>query len=413
MGYLSTIDSEVAAAIDGELARQRNTLEMIASENFTHPAVLEAVGSVMTNKYAEGYPAKRYYGGCEFVDQVEELARDRAVRLFGADHANVQPHSGSSANLTAYFSLLEPGDTILGMNLSHGGHLTHGHPVNFSGRFFKVVAYGVSPETKMIDYDELARLAREHHPKLILAGASAYGRTIDFPRFRAIADEIGAYLMVDMAHIAGLVAAGVHPSPVPHADVVTSTTHKTLRGPRSGFILTKETHREAIDKTSFPGMQGGPLMHVIAGKAVCFKLAMSEEFKVYQRQVVANAKRLAERIVARGFDVVSGGTDTHLFLVDLSSRDLTGSKAQRWLESAGITVNRNTVPFDKQKPFITSGIRVGTPALTTRGMAQTEMDRIAGFICDVLEAQGEESVVGRVRREVADLASAFPLYPEL
>lgn len=413
MRNLRPVDPEVAAAVDGELARQRETLEMIASENFTHPAILEAVGSVLTNKYAEGYPGKRYYGGCEFVDQVENLARERAVRLFGADHANVQPHSGSSANLSAYFALLEPGDTILGMNLSHGGHLTHGHPVNFSGRFFNVIAYGVSPDTKTIDYDELARLAREHHPKLILAGASAYGRTLDFPRFRAIADEVGAFLMVDMAHIAGLIAAGVHPSPVPHADVVTSTTHKTLRGPRSGFILCKESHREAIDKTSFPGMQGGPLMHVIAGKAVCFKLAMTEEFKTYQKQVVANARRLAAKVMERGFEVVSGGTDTHLFLIDLSARELTGSKAQKWLEAAGITVNRNTVPFDKQKPFITSGIRVGTPALTTRGMGEPEMDRIAAMICDVLEAQGGESVVERVRHDVELLASAFPLYPEL
>jgi len=413
MRFLAEIDPEVAAAIDGELARERETLEMIASENFTHPAVLEAVGSVLTNKYAEGYPGKRYYGGCEFVDKIETLAIERAKALFGADHANVQPHSGSSANLTGYFSVLDPGDTILGMNLSHGGHLTHGHPVNFSGRFFKVIAYGVHPETKVIDYDDLAALAREHKPKLILAGASAYGRTLDFPRFRAIADEVGAILMVDMAHIAGLIAAGVHPSPVPYADIVTSTTHKTLRGPRAGFILCKEARREAIDKTSFPGMQGGPLEHVIAGKAVCFKLAAQEDFKVYQRQVVANAKRLALRLIERGFDIVSGGTDTHLFLLDLSSRDLTGAKGQRWLEAANITVNRNTVPFDKQKPFVTSGIRIGSPALTTRGMKEPEMDRIAKMIADVLEALGEESVVIRVRGEVAELGRAFPLYPEL
>jgi glycine hydroxymethyltransferase len=413
MRFLRETDPEVAAAIEGELSRQRETLEMIASENFTHPAVLEAVGSVLTNKYAEGYPGKRYYGGCEFVDKIEMLAIERAKSLFGADHANVQPHSGSSANLIGYLSVIEPGDTILGMNLSHGGHLTHGHPVNFSGRFFKVVAYGVHPETKMIDYDDLSRIAREHKPKLILAGASAYGRTLDFPRFRAIADEVGAYLMVDMAHIAGLIAAGVHPSPIPYADIVTSTTHKTLRGPRAGFILCKETHAAAIDKTSFPGMQGGPLEHVIAGKAVCFKLAMQEEFKAYQRQVVANAKRLAERLIARGFDVVSGGTDTHLFLVDLSSRDLTGAKGQRWLEAANITVNRNTVPFDKQKAFVTSGIRVGTPALTTRGMKEPEMDRIATIMADVLEAQGEETVVTRARASVAGLVQSFPLYPEL
>ncbi len=413
MRFLKAVDPDVAAAIDLELRRQRDTLEMIASENFTHPAILEAVGSVMTNKYAEGYPGKRYYGGCEFVDQVETLAIQRAKELFGAEHANVQPHSGSSANLTAYFSLLEPGDTILGMNLSHGGHLTHGHPVNFSGRFFKVVAYGVHRETKVIDYDELASLAREHRPKLILAGASAYSRTLDFPRFREICDSVGAYLMVDMAHIAGLIAAGVHPSPVPFADIVTSTTHKTLRGPRSGFILCKESHREVIDKTSFPGMQGGPLMHVIAGKAICFKLAMGEEFKAYQRQVVANAKKLASSVMARGFDVVSGGTDTHLFLLDLTSRGLTGSKAQKWLEAAGITVNRNTVPFDQQKPFVTSGVRIGTPALTTRGMGEAEMATIGGWIADVLEAQGEEGLVSKVRDGVRGLTRAFPLYPEL
>ena len=413
MRFLPAVDPEVAAAIQGELSRQRDTLEMIASENFAHPAVLEAVGSVMTNKYAEGYPGKRYYGGCEFVDQVESLAIERAKNLFGAEHANVQPHSGSSANLTAYFALLEPGDTILGMNLSHGGHLTHGHPVNFSGRFFKVVPYGVHPETKVIDYDQLAVLAREHRPKLILAGASAYGRTLDFPRFRQIADEVGAVLVVDMAHIAGLIAAQVHPSPVPFADVITSTTHKTLRGPRSGFILCREAHAAAIDKTSFPGMQGGPLMHVIAGKAVCFKLAMTEEFRAYQRQVVSNAQRLAAKLLERGFDVVSGGTDTHLFLLDLTSRDLTGSKAQRWLEAAGITVNRNTVPFDKQKPFITSGLRIGTPALTTRGMGEPEMEQIGEMIADVLAAQGEEAVTARVRERVRVLTAAFPLYPQL
>ncbi|MBD3162038.1 MAG: aminotransferase class I/II-fold pyridoxal phosphate-dependent enzyme [Candidatus Eisenbacteria bacterium] len=413
MRFLKEIDPEVARVVDSELDRQRGTLEMIASENFTHPAVLEAAGSVLTNKYAEGYPGKRYYGGCEFVDQVEELARERAKELFAADHANVQPHSGSSANLTAYFALLDPGDTILGMNLSHGGHLTHGHPVNFSGRFFNVVAYGVSAETKTIDYDELGRMAEEHRPKLILAGASAYGRVLDFARFRAIADAVGAYLMVDMAHIAGLIAAEVHPSPVPHADVVTSTTHKTLRGPRSGFILAREDRAEAIDKTGFPGMQGGPLMHVIAAKAVCFRLAMEEEFRAYQRQVVQNAQTLAARLIARGFDVVSGGTDTHLFLLDLSERDFSGKKAQNWLETAGITVNKNTVPFDRRKPFITSGVRIGTPALTTRGMKEPEMERIAGWIADVLDAKGEEETTSRVRKDVGELAAAFPLYPEL
>ncbi len=413
MRFLPGIDPEVAAAVQGELTRQRDTLEMIASENFTHPAILEAVGSCLTNKYAEGYPGKRYYGGCELVDQVETLAIERAKQLFGADHANVQPHSGSSANLSAYFALLEPGDTILGMNLSHGGHLTHGHPVNFSGRFFKVVAYGVDPGTKMIDYDALAAIAREQKPKLIVAGASAYSRILDFPRFRQIADEIGALLMVDMAHIAGLVAAGVHPSPVPYAHVVTSTTHKTLRGPRSGFILCPEPQAVAIDKTCFPGMQGGPLMHVIAAKAVCFRLAMAEEFKAYQRQVVANAKRLAAKLMELGFDVVSGGTDTHLFLLDLSSREITGKKAERWMEAAGITVNKNTVPFDKEKPFTTSGVRIGTPALTTRGMKEQEMDHIGGLIGEVLASKGDEETVRRVRDRARDLAAAFPLYPEL
>ncbi|MBM3288105.1 MAG: serine hydroxymethyltransferase [Candidatus Eisenbacteria bacterium] len=413
MRFLPALDTEVAAAIRGELNRQRETLEMIASENFTHPAVLEAVGSCMTNKYAEGYPGKRYYGGCEFVDAVEALAIARAKDLFGAEHANVQPHSGSSANLSAYFAFLQPGDKILGMNLSHGGHLTHGHPVNFSGRFFQVVAYGVDPETKMIDYEGLAAIAREERPKLIVAGASAYARTLDFARFRQIADEVGALLMVDMAHIAGLVAAGVHPSPVPHAHVVTSTTHKTLRGPRSGFILCPAAQASAIDKTSFPGMQGGPLMHVIAGKAVCFELARRPEFRVYQEQVVANARRLAAKLVDHGFDVVSGGTDTHLFLLDLSGRQITGKKAERWLEAAGITVNKNTVPFDKEKPTVTSGIRVGTPALTTRGMKEPEMDLIGAMIAEVLAGGGDEETARKVRARAIDLAAAFPLYPEL
>ncbi len=413
MRFLPEADPEVAASVAAELKRQRKTLEMIASENFTHPAVLEAVGSCLTNKYAEGYPGKRYYGGCEFVDEVERLAIGRAIELFGSDAANVQPHSGSSANLTAYFALLEPGDKILGMNLSHGGHLTHGHPVNFSGRFFNVIAYGVDPETKQIDYEAVASLARDHKPKLILAGASAYGRTLDFARFREIADEVGAFLVVDMAHIAGLIAADVHPSPVPYADVVTSTTHKTLRGPRSGFILMREGSAASIDKTSFPGMQGGPLMHVIAGKAVCFKLAMSDAFRDYQRQVVANAKRLAEKLIERGFDVVSGGTDTHLFLLDLSECDFSGKKAQNWLEAAGITVNKNTVPFDKRKPFITSGVRIGTPALTTRGMGLSEMDAIGEMIAEVLSSKGDEVVAARVRKQVSGLAASFPLYPEL
>jgi glycine hydroxymethyltransferase len=403
----------VAAAVRGELARQRETLEMIASENFTHPAILEAMSSVMTNKYAEGYPGKRYYGGCEWVDRGEVLAIERAKALFGAEHANVQPHSGSQANLAAYFSCLEPGDTILGMNLQHGGHLTHGLAVNFSGRFFKVVPYGVARETGRIDEDALAALAREHRPKMIVAGASAYARTIDFARFRAIADEVGAVLMVDMAHIAGLIAAGVHPTPVGHAQIVTSTTHKTLRGPRSGFILCDADRAQAIDKTVFPGMQGGPLMHVIAAKAVCFGLAMKDDFRAYQRQVVANAKRLAARLLERGYGVVSGGTDTHLFLLDLSPKEITGKKAQAWCEEAGITVNKNTVPFDQQSPFVTSGIRIGSPALTTRGMKEPEMDTIAGWIAEVLDARGDAQVVARVREGVRGLAAAFPLYREL
>jgi glycine hydroxymethyltransferase len=413
MRFLDTIDPEVAATVRGELRRQRDTLEMIASENFTHPAVLEAMSSVMTNKYAEGYPGKRYYGGCEYVDQVERLAIQRAKTLFGAPHANVQPHSGSQANLAAYFSCLDPGDTILGMNLQHGGHLTHGLAVNFSGRFFKVVPYGVSPETKMIDYDALAALAREQRPKMIVAGASAYARTIDFTRFRAIADEVEAVLMVDMAHIAGLVAARIHPTPVGCAQIVTSTTHKTLRGPRSGLILCDEDRGQAVDKTVFPGMQGGPLMHVIAAKAVCFGLAMTEEFRAYQRQVVANAKHLAARLMGAGFEVVSGGTDTHLFLLDLSPQGITGKKAQAWCEEAGITINKNTVPFDQQSPFVTSGVRIGTPALTTREMKEREMDLIGGWIAEVLNAKGEAAVVAKVREKVGELARAFPLYAEL
>jgi glycine hydroxymethyltransferase len=413
MRFLDSLDPEVAATVRGELKRQRETLEMIASENFTHPAVLEAMSSVMTNKYAEGYPGKRYYGGCEWVDVVERLAIERACKLFGAAHANVQAHSGSQANLAAYFSCLEPGDTILGMNLQHGGHLTHGLGVNFSGRFFKVVPYGVSPDTKVLDYDALAALAREHRPKLIVAGASAYSRTIDFARFRQIADEVGAILMVDMAHIAGLIAAQIHPTPVGFAQIVTSTTHKTLRGPRSGFILCDADRAQAVDKTVFPGMQGGPLMHTIAAKAVCFGLAMQEEFRTYQRQVVANSKHLAATLLKAGFEVVSGGTDTHLFLLDLSPKGITGKKAQAWCEEAGITINKNTVPFDQQSPFVTSGVRIGTPALTTRGMKEPEMERIGGWIAQVLEAQGEASVIARVRQGVRELAAAFPLYPDL
>ncbi len=405
-------DPEVRDAVRHELARQRETLEMIASENFTSPAVMEAVGSVLTNKYAEGYPGKRYYGGCEYVDDVETLARERAKTLFGADHANVQPHSGSTANMTAYFSVLEHGDRILGMNLAHGGHLTHGHKVNFSGRFFDVHQYGVKKETGRIDPDDLWRAARENKPKLIIAGASAYPRVIDFDLFRNVADEVGALLLVDMAHIAGLVAGGAHPSPVPAADIVTSTTHKTLRGPRGGFILCKEALRKNVDKVNFPGMQGGPLMHVIAGKAVCFGEAMKPEFKTYAARVVANAKALAEGLLARGFDMVSGGTDNHLILVDLRSKGLTGKKAEAVLEQAGITVNKNAVPFDPEKPFVTSGIRVGTAALTTRGFGESEMKTIAGIMGDALESPDEETVIARAQAATRELAQAFPLYPD-
>jgi glycine hydroxymethyltransferase len=410
---LLKVDPEIAAAIRGEAERQHGTLEMIASENFVSRAVLAAMGSVMTNKYAEGYPGKRYYGGCEEVDKAEELARSRATKLFGADHANVQPHSGSQANMAAYFAFLKPGDKIMGLSLSHGGHLTHGHPVNFSGMFFHVVPYEVDRETRMLDYDALRAQALAERPRMLVAGASAYARTWDFPRLRAICDEAGCLLMVDMAHFAGLVAAGIHPSPVPHSDVVTSTTHKTLRGPRGGFVLTTAANAEAVDKTTFPGMQGGPFMHIIAAKAVCFLDAMSDEFKAYQRQVVANARALAARFMESGFDVVTGGTDTHLFLLDLTARNLSGKKAEAALEAAGITVNKNTVPFDTRSPFITSGIRIGTPALTTRGMKETEMKRIADLMGRVLENPADQSVIAEVRRATRELCDAFPLYPEL
>ena len=409
---LEQTDPEVADAIKGEVLREHGQLEMIASENFASRAVLAAIGSVMNNKYAEGYPGKRYYGGCEEVDKVESLARDRAKVLFDAQHANVQPHSGSQANMSAYLSLVSHGDKIMGLSLSHGGHLTHGHPVNFSGMFFEVVSYIVDRDTKTIDYDVLERQVLEERPKMLVAGASAYARTLDFPRMREICDKAGCYLVVDMAHIAGLIAAGVHPNPTPHADIVTSTTHKTLRGPRGGFILCTEEHIEKVDKINFPGTQGGPFMHAIAAKAVCFKEAMSDEFKVYQRQVVANARALAARFVERGFEVVSGGTDTHLFLVDLTSKGLTGKKAEKALEKAGITVNKNTVPFDEKSPFVTSGIRVGTPALTTRGMKETEMETIGDLMCRVLEKIDDESVVQDVRKQTVDLCDAFPLYPE-
>lgn len=409
---LEKTDPEVANAIKGEVMRQHGQLEMIASENFASRAVLAAIGSVMNNKYAEGYPGKRYYGGCAEVDKAENLARCRACELFSAEHANVQPHSGSQANMTAYLSLVENGDKIMGLSLSHGGHLTHGHPVNFSGMFYEVVSYTVDPETKVLDYDVVEKQVLQERPKMLIAGASAYARTLDFPRMREIADKAGCYLVVDMAHIAGLIAAGVHPNPVPYAHIVTSTTHKTLRGPRGGFILTTEEHREKVDKINFPGTQGGPFMHAIAAKAVCFKEAMTAEFKAYQEQVVSNAKTLAKSFGERGFEVVSGGTDTHLFLLDLSSRDLTGKKAERVLEEAGITVNKNTVPFDKKSPFVTSGIRIGTPALTTRGMKNDEMVTIADMMCRVLENIEDKRAIEEVRARTRDLCEAFPLYAE-
>ncbi|HEU4929415.1 MAG TPA: serine hydroxymethyltransferase [Candidatus Krumholzibacteria bacterium] len=410
---LAAVDPDIARVLRAEARRQHGTLEMIASENFVSTAVLAAMGSVLTNKYAEGYPGKRYYGGCEEVDVAESLARDRVKALFSAEHANVQPHSGSQANQIAYFAFLKPGDTIMGLSLSHGGHLTHGHPVNFSGMFFKVVAYEVSRETKTLDYDAMRELALRERPKMLVAGASAYARTWDFARLRAICDEAGCLLMVDMAHIAGLVAAGLHASPVPHADVVTSTTHKTLRGPRGGFVLAPSRHAEVVDKITFPGMQGGPFMHIIAAKAVCFKEAAGESFRSYQKQVVANARTLAARFLERGFDVVSGGTDTHLFLLDLSARDLSGKKAEAALEAAGITVNKNTVPFDTRSPFVTSGIRIGTPALTTRGMREAEMLRIADIMMRVLEAPADSEVIRSAREQTRELCDSFPLYQDM
>lgn len=401
-------DPEMADALQKELGRQRDHLELIASENFVSPAVMAAAGSHLTNKYAEGYPGKRYYGGCEFVDIAEDLARDRAKELFGAEHANVQPHSGAQANMAVYFAMLRPGDTIMGMNLAHGGHLTHGSPVNMSGSYFNIVPYGVREEDGRIDYDELERLAKENKPKLILAGASAYPRTIDFERFRKIADAVGALFMVDMAHIAGLVAAGEHLNPVPYADFVTTTTHKTLRGPRGGLILCKEEYAKAIDKAIFPGTQGGPLMHIIAAKGVCFKEALSEDFKAYQHQIVLNAAALAKGLSAKGINLVSGGTDNHLLLVDLRAQELTGKLVEKLLGQANITVNKNAIPFDPQKPFVTSGIRLGTPALTTRGMKEPEMEKIAGFIARVI-LEGE-SCIDQVRAQVLELCHSFPLY---
>lgn len=407
---LRQTDPEIFDAIRREAERQNDSLELIASENFTSKAVLQAMGSVMTNKYAEGYPRRRYYGGCEWVDVAEELAIERLKTLFGAEHANVQPHSGAQANMAAYMAFLDPGDKILGMNLSHGGHLTHGSPVNFSGRLYNVVAYGVREDDGRIDYDQLREVALAERPKLIVAGASAYPRIIDFEAFGSIAKEVGAILMVDMAHIAGLVAGGVHPSPVPHADVVTSTTHKTLRGPRGGIILSREEHAKAIDKQVFPGLQGGPLMHVIAAKAVSFKEALQPSFKEYAAQVVANAKVMAEALLERGFRLVSGGTDNHLILLDLRDRDLTGKDAEEALGRAKITVNKNTVPGETRSPFVTSGVRIGTAALTTRGMKENEMRQIGAWIADVLEAHQDESVLQRVANEVTALCEGFPIY---
>jgi len=407
---LSEVDPRIAEAIENEERRQHEGLELIASENFVSEAVLEAAGSVFTNKYAEGYPGKRYYGGCEFTDVVESLARDRAKQLFGAEHANVQPHSGSTANMAAYAAVIQPGDTVLGLNLAHGGHLTHGHPLNFSGKTYKIVPYGVTKETETIDYDDLERIAERERPKLIIGGGSAYPRFIDFPRMRQIADKVGAIYLVDMAHFAGLVAGGAHPSPVPHAQIVTTTTHKTLRGPRAGLILSKAEYAAPIDKVVFPGMQGGPLVHIIAAKAVCFHEAMQPGFKDYARQIVANAKVLAQTLADEGFHVISGGTDTHLMLVDVFAKGMLGSEAENALHEAGITVNKNAIPFDTNPPMKPSGIRLGTPALTTRGMKEGEMRQVGKWISEALHNRTDKNVLSRIRREVLELAEAFPLY---
>ena len=403
-------DPEIATAIDHEQSRQSEGLELIASENFVSKAILEAAGSVLTNKYAEGYPGKRYYGGCEFVDVAESLAISRAKALFGADHANVQPHSGAQANMSVYFTIVNPGDTVLGMNLAHGGHLTHGHQLNFSGKLYTIVPYGVRKDDERIDYEELERLAHQHKPKMIMVGASAYPRIIDFPRISAVAKAVGSPMVVDMAHIAGLVAVGLHPSPVPYADFVTSTTHKTLRGPRSGLILCKEQYAKDLDRAVFPGVQGGPLMHIVAAKAVCFKEAMEPTFKDYQRQILANAQRLAASIASHGFRIVSGGTDNHLMLVDVFSKGVTGKAAEAALGKAGITVNKNAIPFDQNPPMVASGIRVGTPALTTRGMREAEMDLVGELIARVLAAPDDDRVAGAVKHEVDRMCRKFPLY---
>ena len=409
---LYEVDPDIAIALDNEARRQHEGLELIASENFVSEAVLEAMGSVFTNKYAEGYPGKRYYGGCEFTDVVENLARERAKELFGAEHANVQPHAGSQANMEAYSAVIQPGDTILGLNLAHGGHLTHGHHLNFSGKTYRIVPYGVTKETETIDYDDLEKLAQKERPKMIIGGGSAYPRIIDFARMRQIADKVGAIYLVDMAHFAGLVAGGVHPSPVPHAHVVTSTTHKTLRGPRAGMILCKQEYAAAIDKVVFPGMQGGPLVHMIAAKAVCFHEAMQPSFRDYARQVVANAKVLAQTLAEEGFRIISGGTDTHLMLVDVFSKGMLGSEAEKALDEAGITVNKNAIPFDTNPPMKPSGIRIGTPALTTRGMKEGEMKQVGAWISEALHNRTDASILAKIRKQVLQLAESFPLYPE-
>ncbi|MGD8719079.1 MAG: serine hydroxymethyltransferase [Candidatus Zixiibacteriota bacterium] len=413
MSHLWETDPEIAAAVLGEIRRQTETLELIASENFVSEAVLEAVGSVMTNKYAEGYPGRRYYGGCEYVDVAETLAIERAKELFGAEHVNVQAHSGTQANMGVYFTVLEPGDTMFGMNLSHGGHLSHGHPINFSGRYFNVVQYGVREDDETVDFDALRNLAYEHKPKLIMVGASAYPRILDFSKFREICDEVGAVFVADIAHIAGLVATGLHPTPVGLADFVTTTTHKTLRGPRAGMIMCNEDRAKDLDRVVFPGIQGGPLMHTIAAKAVCFAEALRPEFKEYQKQIVANAAALAARLADNGLRIVSGGTDTHLMLVDLRPFELTGKVAEKRLEEAGITVNKNTIPFDPEKPFVTSGVRIGTPALTTRGMAEADMEAIGDMIARVLKNVEDDGVLAEVREEVKALCERFPLYADM
>ena len=410
MTAVKNADPELYAAMDAELKRQQGNIELIASENIVSPAVLAAAGSHLTNKYAEGLPGKRYYGGCEFVDRAENLARDRLKELFGCDHCNVQPHSGAQANFAVYFAMLEPGDTIMGMNLSHGGHLTHGSPVNISGKYFKIVPYGVSRETELIDYDEMEKIALEARPKLIVSGASAYPRTLDFKRIREICDKVGAYMMADIAHIAGPVAAGLHPSPVPYADFVTTTTHKTLRGPRGGVIMCKEKYAKQIDKAVFPGTQGGPLMHIIAAKAAAFKEALSPEFKDYQRQVLLNARTMAARFMKNGIRLVSGGTDNHLMLLNLSDTGVTGKELEALLDKVHITVNKNTIPFETASPFVTSGIRVGTPAITTRGMKEAEMEKVAGWIVDVLSHHEDEGRLAAVRRDVEAFAAQFPLF---